>query len=117
MYSFLKNILKETENNISIDENLFKTLEEKNLYSFIQNFETKQFKDKNENFEKWISELIDNENSRNEFVVKKAVEDIKLAKDSLDGNKPYAQLVKKLKNNRIALLKELEKITNKILNL
>lgn len=43
-------------------------------------------------------ELIDNENSRNEFVVKKAVEDIKLAKDSLDGNKPYAQLVKKLKN-------------------
>ncbi|WP_162883063.1 FIVAR domain-containing protein [Parvimonas micra] len=43
-------------------------------------------------------ELIDNENSRSEFVVKKAVEDIKLAKDSLDGNKPYAQLVKKLKN-------------------
>lgn len=42
-------------------------------------------------------ELIDNENNRNEFVVKKAVEDIKLAKDSLDGNKPYAQLVKNLK--------------------
>ena len=41
-------------------------------------------------------ELIDNENSRNEFTVKKAVEDIKLAKDSLDGDKPHAKLVKKL---------------------
>lgn len=53
-------------------------------------------------------ELIDNENSRNEFVVKKAVEDIKLAKDSLDGNKPYAKLVKKLNN----LIAEKDSITD-----
>lgn len=53
-------------------------------------------------------ELIDNENSRNEFTVKKAVEDIKLAKDSLDGDKPYAKLVKKLNN----LIAEKDSITD-----
>ena len=47
---------------------------------------------------KVAKDLLDNESTRTEFNVKKAVEDLKLAKDSLDGDKAHAKLVKKLKD-------------------
>ena len=70
-----------------------------------------------ENYKKSIEEgkkLIEDVSLRNEFSVKKAIETIKSARESLDGNQPYAQFVKQLKN----LISEKEKIvsSSKFLN-
>ena len=94
----VKNILKdEKENNIVVNENLFNTEQEKNLLLFINKLE----KIENSEFETYTSILIDNEEVINDFFDKVIINDENT----------------EIKNNRISLLKKLEKNTDKILNL
>ena len=94
----VKNILKdEKENNIAVNENLFNTEQEKNLLLFINKLE----KIESSEFETYTSILIDNEEVINDFFDKVIIND----KNT------------EIKNNRISLLKKLEKNTDKILNL
>lgn len=94
----VKNILKdEKENNIAVNENLFNTEQEKNLLLFINKLE----KIENSEFETYTSILIDNEEVINDFFDKVIINDENT----------------EIKNNRISLLKKLEKNTDKILNL
>ena len=94
----VKNILKdEKENNIVVNENLFNTEQEKNLILFINKLE----KIENSEFETYTSILIDNEEVINDFFDKVIINDENT----------------EIKNNRISLLKKLEKNTDKILNL
>ena len=94
----VKNILKdEKENNIAINENLFNTKQEKNLLLFINKLE----KIESSEFETYTSILIDNEEVINDFFDKVIINDENT----------------EIKNNRISLLKKLEKNTDKILNL
>ena len=94
----VKNILKdEKENNIVVNENLFNTEQEKNLLLFINKLE----KIENIEFETYTSILIDNEEVINDFFDKVIINDENT----------------EIKNNRISLLKKLEKNTDKILNL
>ena len=94
----VKNILKdEKENNIAVNENLFNTEQEKNLLLFINKLE----KIESSEFETYTSILIDNEEVINDFFDKVIINDENT----------------EIKNNRISLLKKLEKNTDKILNL
>ena len=94
----VKNILKdEKENNIVVNENLFNTEQEKNLLLFINKLE----KIESSEFETYTSILIDNEEVINDFFDKVIINDENT----------------EIKNNRISLLKKLEKNTDKILNL
>ena len=94
----VKNILKdEKENNIAVNENLFNTEQEKNLLLFINKLE----KIESIEFETYTSILIDNEEVINDFFDKVIINDENT----------------EIKNNRISLLKKLEKNTDKILNL
>ena len=94
----VKNILKdEKENDIAVNENLFNTEQEKNLLLFINKLE----KIENSEFETYTSILIDNEEVINDFFDKVIINDENT----------------EIKNNRISLLKKLEKNTDKILNL
>ena len=94
----VKNILKdEKQNNIVVNENLFNTEQEKNLLLFINKLE----KIENIEFETYTSILIDNEEVINDFFDKVIINDENT----------------EIKNNRISLLKKLEKNTDKILNL
>ena len=94
----VKNILKdEKENNIAANENLFNTEQEKNLLLFINKLE----KIESCEFETYTSILIDNEEVINDFFDKVIINDENT----------------EIKNNRISLLKKLEKNTDKILNL
>ena len=94
----VKNILKdEKENKIAVNENLFNTEQEKNLLLFINKLE----KIENSEFETYTSILIDNEEVINDFFDKVIINDENT----------------EIKNNRISLLKKLEKNTDKILNL
>ena len=94
----VKNILKdEKENNIAVNENLFNSEQEKNLLLFINKLE----KIESSEFETYTSILIDNEEVINDFFDKVIINDENT----------------EIKNNRISLLKKLEKNTDKILNL
>ncbi|MBF4806301.1 MAG: glycine--tRNA ligase subunit beta [Pseudoleptotrichia goodfellowii] len=94
----IKNILKEEKGNaVSINENLFSTEEEKKLYSFAEELENIE----NKGFSICTETLIENEKIINNFFDKVKIND----------ENP------EIKNNRISLLKKLEKISDKIINL
>ena len=94
----IKNILKEEKGNaVSINENLFSTEEEKKLYSFADELENVE----NKGFSICTETLIENEEIINNFFDKVKIND----------ENP------EIKNNRISLLKKLEKISDKIINL
>ena len=94
----IKNILKEEKGNaVSVNENLFSTEEEKKLYSFAEELECVE----NKGFSVCIETLIKNEEIINDFFDKVKIND----------ENP------KVKNIRFSLLKKLEKIFDKIINL
>ena len=94
----INNILKEEKGNaVSINENLFSTEEEKKLYSFAEELENVE----NKGFFICTETLIENEEIINNFFDKVKIND----------ENP------EIKNNRISLLKKLEKISDKIINL